>query len=97
MRRWTMTLILSAAALAAVAVAPRLAARWSTQGSQAPVVPVLSPDALGQGVPFAMQPRPVPDVATPVTIPEVGEPASAPVVPPVPDNFWIDAVDCGMG
>ena len=87
MRRWILTLLLSAAAVAAIAVAPRLAS-WRA------FLPA-SPQALPLEVP-------VPIVVVPVTIPEIPVVPAVLVPPPVvpvppPEEFWRDAVDCGMG
>ena len=100
MRRTTWTILLTLTAAAAFVWAPRDIARGralsspNVHGSQAQV-PARSAPALR-----------VIEVAKPSTIPEVSPVLpevhrvpvdTPPVAPEVPESFWIDAVDCGMG
>ena len=85
MRRWTMTFVLGAAAVAAAVLAPRLLAEveatvTAPTTATAPIPEVSSQDGPGCEL-VPAQPKAV----------EVPQPQ------PELDDFWIDAVDCGLG
>lgn len=94
MRRFMLTLTLSGAAVAAALLAPRLVPEMPVR-----TVRVVEPAAIPElGLPPAREPAPIAS-PPPAAIPEVREllppPPKAPAA--VPDDFWIDAYDCGMG
>jgi len=102
MKRGTVTSILVVVALGAAWLAPRL---------QPPVrvAPPVVPAAVDSAPPTIVQVPAVPEPPV-VQVPAVPLPPTAPRAPaaentvtekprpvPVADDFWIDAVDCGMG
>ena len=107
MRRWTVTVGLTVTAVTAAIVAPRL---MPQRDVQLPVHVVEPPETPVVAVPpepvRALPARPnairldggAAGAVTFDTIPEAQDPpAVEDTPPPLPDDFWMDAVDCGMG
>lgn len=95
MRRWSLTALLALCAAVAALLAPRLL------GSAVPTSP---PPAQPLAIPELPTPDTIPEVALPVVFPPPPLTPPAPALPPepparptVPDDFWMNHVDCGMG
>jgi len=95
MRRWMWTIVLGLTAGAAVVWAPRAIHRGDA--------PQHRPSTATHGGSVVDRPdhrdgsEPLPDRASPVGA-QPSTPAHTPAQPvDVPETFWTDAVDCGMG
>ena len=91
MRRWTMTLFLAATAAAAALIAPQLIGQPTPEKGCPHALTPPATVAPTKTIPKA------PAVAPIQTIPEIQTPPPTAQPKPVPDEFWEDAVDCGMG
>lgn len=92
MERWQMTLSLAVVAIGGALIAPELV-RTEAQPVAQPLEPSEAPP------PAAASPRAEPP--TSAIIPEASGAGAVPVRPPaapvVPETFWEDVPDCGMG